>query len=200
MNSGVILHEFLTQTTLLAIFSLDIKVGAAELHCIGLRWSACQFQAVVRDCYFVSYSMLHKLRLGLWKILMLLCAERCVCCSNRHSNTYSMVPSPQRTSVLWGCKRRKQPSEMKGISVIKTKMMHCLSLVYFINQPLHVSSIFLAHHWEAYCIHTQQFVRDVLFSWLSVGRTANRQSTEKQLLCIYTVYLLMMGYKYARNV
>jgi hypothetical protein len=26
--------------------------------------------------------------------------------------------------------------------------MHCLSFVYFVNQPLHVSGIFVAHHQE----------------------------------------------------
>jgi hypothetical protein len=32
--------------------------------------------------------------------------------------------------------------------------MHYLSSVYFINQPLHVSGIFAAHHQEVYCIFT----------------------------------------------
>ena len=32
--------------------------------------------------------------------------------------------------------------------------MHYLSLVYFVNQPLHVLGIFLAHHQEVYCIYT----------------------------------------------
>jgi len=47
--------------------------------------------------------------------------------------------------------------------------MHYLSSVHFVNQPLHVSGIFVAH-----TVHVQQLVRVVLF-------------------------LLMMGYKYARN-
>jgi len=50
--------------------------------------------------------------------------------------------------------------------------MHYLSPVYFVNQPLHVSGIFVAHHQEVYRIYTTR---------------AN--------CCIYTVYLLMMGYK-----
>jgi len=58
------LFEFLPQTTLLGFSSLDIKVGAAELYGTGLRWSACHFQAVVRDYNSVSYSTLHKLRVG----------------------------------------------------------------------------------------------------------------------------------------
>ena len=38
--------------------------------------------------------------------------------------------------------------------VIKTNLMHYLSAVYFVNQPLHVSGIFVAHHQEVYCIGT----------------------------------------------
>jgi len=54
---------------------------------------------------------------------------------------------------------------MKGISAIhamKTNLMHCLSSVYYVNQPLHVSGIFVAYHQEVYC--TEQLVRVVLFS------------------------------------
>ena len=29
-----------------------------------------------------------------------------------------------------------------------------LTTVYFVNQPLHVSGIFAAHHQEVYCIYT----------------------------------------------
>jgi len=32
--------------------------------------------------------------------------------------------------------------------------MHYLSSVYFVSQPLHVSSIFVAHHQDVYCIYT----------------------------------------------
>ena len=32
--------------------------------------------------------------------------------------------------------------------------MHYLSSVYFVNQSLHVSGIFVAHHHEVYCIYT----------------------------------------------
>jgi uncharacterized membrane protein len=54
--------------------------------------------------------------------------------------------------------------------------MHCLFTVYFVNQPLHVSGIFVAHHQEVYCIYT------AIVTYF-----------------IYTVYLLMTDYKYARN-
>jgi len=73
-----------------------------------------------------------------------------------------------------------------GIRVMKTNLMHCLSSVYFVNQPLHVSSIFVARHQEVYCIYT------------TFG-PADRQSTKKHNCCIYTVYLLMMGYRHTRN-
>jgi len=61
---------------------------------------------------------------------------------------------------------------------MKTSFMHYLSSVYFINQPLHVSAIFVAN-------------------------PANRQSTKKHntyRCCIYTIHLLIMGYEYIRNV
>jgi hypothetical protein len=32
--------------------------------------------------------------------------------------------------------------------------MHNLSLVYFVNEPLRVSGIFVAHHQKVYCIYT----------------------------------------------
>jgi len=54
--------------------------------------------------------------------------------------------------------------------------MHYLFSDYFVNKPLHVSGIFVAHYQEVYCIYT------------TIGTC-----------CIYKVYLLMMGYKFARN-
>jgi hypothetical protein len=38
--------------------------------------------------------------------------------------------------------------------VIKTNLMHYLSSVYFVSQPLRVSGIFVAHHQEIYYIYT----------------------------------------------
>jgi len=40
------------------------------------------------------------------------------------------------------------------LRVMKTNLMHYLSSVYFISQPLRVSGIFVAHHQEIYCIYT----------------------------------------------
>jgi len=39
------------------------------------------------------------------------------------------------------------------ICVMKTNFMYYLSSVYFVNQPLNVSGIFVAHHQEVYCIN-----------------------------------------------
>jgi len=40
------------------------------------------------------------------------------------------------------------------VYVIRTNLMHYLSSIYFVNQPLHVSGVFVAHHQEVYCIYT----------------------------------------------
>jgi hypothetical protein len=44
------------------------------------------------------------------------------------------------------------------IHVIKTNSMHNLSSVNFVSQPLHVSSVFVAHHQEVYSVYIQQLV------------------------------------------
>jgi hypothetical protein len=45
------------------------------------------------------------------------------------------------------------------IRVMKTKLMHCLSSVYFVNQPQHVLGIFVAHHQEGYSIFYLMYIR-----------------------------------------
>jgi hypothetical protein len=47
---------------------------------------------------------------------------------------------------------------------MKTNLMHYLSLIYFVNQPLHVSGMFIAHHQEAFTVNVQQMVRDIRLS------------------------------------
>ena len=39
--------------------------------------------------------------------------------------------------------------------VMKTNVMQYLTSVYFLNQHLLVSGIFVAHHQEVYCIYTK---------------------------------------------
>ena len=46
---------------------------------------------------------------------------------------------------------------------MKAHLMHHLSSVYFVNQLLHVSGIFVAHHQEVYYIY-KTLARVVLFS------------------------------------
>jgi hypothetical protein len=67
-----------------------------------------------------------------------------------------------------------------NVRVIKTNLMHYLSSVYFVNQPLHVLGIFVAHHQEVYC--TQQFHPN----------PANRQSTKT-----HNTYQLLYSYIYS---
>jgi len=38
---------------------------------------------------------------------------------------------------------------------MKTNFMHYLSSVYFLNQPLHVSAVFVTHHQQVYTIYTR---------------------------------------------
>jgi len=56
----------------------------------------------------------------------------------------------------------------KNICVIKTNLMHYLSLVYFVNQPLHISGISVGHHQEVYYIYIYTYIQKlvciVLFS------------------------------------
>ena len=51
---------------------------------------------------------------------------------------------------------------------MKTNLMHYLSSVYFISQPVHFSGIFVAHHQEVYCIYTT--TSTCCAFWLSVGQ------------------------------
>ena len=62
-------------------------------------------------------------------------------------------------------------SRYTSICVTKTNLMHYLSSVYFVIQPLHVSGIFVAHHQAVYCIYTTCCA----FSLLSVGRPTDSQ-------------------------
>jgi hypothetical protein len=53
---------------------------------------------------------------------------------------------------------------------MKTNLMHYLSLIYFIKQPLHVSGVFIAHHQDVFTVHVQQLVCVIrLGDWLLAG-------------------------------
>jgi len=46
------------------------------------------------------------------------------------------------------------PKLLNEVRVMKTNLMHYLSSVYFVTQPLHVSGLFVAQHQEVCCIYT----------------------------------------------
>jgi hypothetical protein len=57
----------------------------------------------------------------------------------------------------------------------ETNLMHCLSLLYFVNQPLHVSGIFIAHHQEVFTVYVQQLERVIrLGDWQLAGSGWNQ--------------------------
>jgi len=70
---------------------------------------------------------------------------------------------------------------------MKTNLMHYLSSVYFVNQPLHVSDIFVAHHHEVYYIYIYIYI----YNWYVLCFWPDQQSAKKhntyQLLYIYNV-------------
>jgi hypothetical protein len=46
----------------------------------------------------------------------------------------------------------------------ENNQMHYLLLIYFVNQPLHVSGMFIAHHQEVYTVYAEQLVRVIRLS------------------------------------
>jgi len=64
---------------------------------------------------------------------------------------------------------------------MKTNLMHYLSSIYFVNQPVHVLGIFVAHHQEVNYLH----------------KTSGMCCAFQLTICWPAG--LMMGYKYARN-
>jgi len=62
--------------------------------------------------------------------------------------------------------------------------MHYLFSVYFVNQPLHVSGIFVAHHREyAVCVYVCMYVCVCIYIYIYI------------YIYMHTAYLPMMGYK-----
>jgi len=90
---------------------------------------------------------------------------------------------------------------------MKTNLIHYLSSVYFVSQPLHVLGIFVAHHQEVYCIYTRttigtcsSFQLTVCWpGWDGTPIDSQLKSTTRTNCCICTVHLLMMGYKNTWN-
>jgi hypothetical protein len=61
--------------------------------------------------------------------------------------------------------------------------MHYLSLIYFVNPPQHVSSMYvcIAHHQEVFTVYVQQLVRVIRLGWLSAGRVKLTRPAASQL-------------------
>ena len=62
------------------------------------------------------------------------------------------------------------------IYVMKTNLMHYLSTVDFVNEPLHVSDIFVPHHLELYRKYIQQ-----------PGQQSTAKHNTYELLYIYSI-------------
>ena len=95
-----------------------------------------------------------------------------------HTPYYSKYkqPSSLKLSIFWKVQcffLRFVDRASRYIRVMKTNLIHCLSSVYFINQPLHVLGIFVACHQDVYCIYTI-----VLFSWLFHPNSDNRHPSQ----------------------
>jgi hypothetical protein len=92
------------------------------------------------------------------------------------------------------------PKLLNDVRVKQTNLMHNLSSVYFVSQPLHVSGMFVAHHQGIYCVyiharartHTHTHTQNnwYVLCFLVDCLLANRQSTKKH----------NMSYKHARNI
>jgi hypothetical protein len=53
--------------------------------------------------------------------------------------------------------------------VIKINLMHYLSLINFVIQPLHISGVIIAHHQDVFTVYVQQLVLVRLGYWQLVG-------------------------------
>ena len=68
----------------------------------------------------------------------------------------SKAPELTGRSSFWNSQKKNFfffDRASRNIRVMKTNLMHYLSSVYFVHQPLHVSGIFVAHNQEVYCIY-----------------------------------------------
>jgi hypothetical protein len=53
---------------------------------------------------------------------------------------------------------------------MKTNQMRYLSLISFVNQPLHVLAMFIANHQEVFTVYVQKWLCVVhLIDWLLAG-------------------------------
>jgi hypothetical protein len=88
--------------------------------------------------------------------------------------------------------RRRWENNIKRVICIITNSIHCVSLVYLIITPLHVSGVSTAHHQEVECIYV---ANGTCYTSKLTVRLADSQlrSITSTIRHIYTFYLLMMG-------
>jgi hypothetical protein len=107
-----------------------------------------------------------------------------------------LVIEATQSSLLRRTKLGRTPLDKRhfNISVMRTNLKRYLSSVYFVNQPLHVSGIFGAHHQAVYCIYTiigTYCAFQLTVCCPSWDGTRTRESTEKhnmyQLFYTYSI-------------
>ena len=74
----------------------------------------------------------------------------CSCLRDNYSGSNNLYPDTR--DCYWILRFVDRAS--RYILAMKTNFMHYVSSAYFVSQLLHVSSIFVAHHMEVYCIYT----------------------------------------------
>jgi hypothetical protein len=66
--------------------------------------------------------------------------------------------------------------------VMKTNLMHYISLIYFVKKPLNGSGVVIAHLQEVFTVYVQQLVRVIrLGEWLLAGSGWNWNKTSSIL-------------------
>jgi hypothetical protein len=89
-------------------------------------------------------------------------------------------PEPHQVHIPHSVSRR-----VISIRVMKTNVMQYLSSVCFVNQPLHVAAIFVAHRQEVYCIYTATGISSVCFVNQPLHVSAIFVAHRQEVYCIY---------------
>jgi hypothetical protein len=74
--------------------------------------------------------------------------------------------------------------------LMQTNLMHYLSLIYFVTQPLHGSGLFIAHHQEVYTVYIYIAVGTcykLTGRWLGQPATSQLKRITRTNCCTYTV-------------
>jgi len=72
--------------------------------------------------------------------------------SGHEAWTWGMDTNTGAKNLVFPCTVRHGTTQSSN-RVMKTNLMHCLSSVYFVIQPVNVSGILVAHHQEVCCIY-----------------------------------------------